>query len=49
MERCATRAEFCQVLQTMTETFANEVWTTVVEGSSADADAWLRTHGGAWL
>lgn len=49
MERCTTRGEFCQVLQTLTDTFASEVWTTVVEGSSADADGWLRRHGGAWL
>lgn len=49
MERCTTRAEFCQVLQAMTEPFASDVWTTVVEGSGADADAWLRRVGGAWL
>lgn len=49
MERCTTRAEFCQAIQTMTETLASELWTTVVEGGSAGADAWLRMHGGAWL
>jgi hypothetical protein len=49
MERCTTRAEFCQAIQTMTETFASELWTTLVEDGRADADAWLRTTGGAWL
>jgi hypothetical protein len=49
MERCTTRAEFCQVLRTLTDTFANEVWTTVVDGSSAEADDWLRRCGGTWL
>jgi hypothetical protein len=49
MERCTTRAEFCQAIHTLTEAFAHELWTTVVEGGSADADAWLRVHGGTWL
>ena len=37
MERCTTRAEFCQALQAMTETLATEIWTTLVEGSGAGA------------
>ena len=49
MERCTTRDEFCQALQAMTETLATEIWTTLVEGSGADADAWLRRAGGEWL
>jgi hypothetical protein len=49
MNRCTTRAEFCQAIQTMTETFASELWTTLVDGGRADAAAWLRTAGGAWL
>jgi hypothetical protein len=49
MERCTTRDEFCQVLRTLTDRLAQEVWTTIVEGSSAEADAWLRQRGGAWL
>ena len=48
MERCTTRAEFCQALQARTETLATEIWTTLVEGSGADADAWLRRSGGEW-
>jgi len=49
MDRCTTRAEFCQTIHTMTETFAGELWTTLVDGGSAGADAWLRMAGGAWL
>ena len=49
MDRCTTRGEFCQAIQTMTETFAGELWTTLVDGGRADADAWLRAAGGAWL
>ena len=50
MERCTTRAEFCQVLSALAERLAHEVWTTVVEThGSEDADSWLRTQGGAWL
>ena len=49
MERCTTRAEFCQALEAIAEGFAEELWTTVVETGSAGADAWVRTHGGAWL
>ena len=49
MERCSTREEFCQALQAMAAGFADELWTTVVETSSADADGWVRTHGSAWL
>ena len=49
MERCTTRAEFCQAIHAIAERFADELWATVVETGSADADAWMRTHGGAWL
>ena len=49
MDRCTTRAEFCQALSALTERLADEMWAAVVETSSADADSWLRTHGGAWL
>lgn len=49
MERCTTRAEFCQAIQAIAESFAEELWATVVETGSAGADAWVRTHGGAWL
>jgi hypothetical protein len=49
MERCTTRAEFCQAIEEIAERFAEELWTTVVETGSAGADAWARTHGGAWL
>lgn len=49
MERCTTRAEFCQAIEEIAERFAEELWTTVVETGSAGADAWVRTHGGAWL
>jgi hypothetical protein len=49
MERCTTRAEFCQAIEESAERFAEELWTTVVETESAGADAWVRTHGGAWL
>ena len=47
MERCTTRRDFCQAIQAMTEPFAEAVWTHLVEGGSAGADEWLRTHGGA--
>ena len=49
MERCTTRVEFCQAIQASAERLAEAVWTTVVETGSAEADAWLRTHGSAWL
>ncbi len=49
MERCTTRAAFCQAIEEIAERFAEELWTTVVETGSAGADAWVRTHGGAWL
>lgn len=49
MDRCTTRAEFCQALGALTERLADEMWATVVETSSTDADSWLRIHGGAWL
>ena len=49
MERCTTRAEFCHAIEESAERFATELWTTVVESGSAGADAWVRTHGGAWL
>ena len=49
MERCTTRAEFCQAIHAIAECFADELWATVVETGSADADTWVRTHGGAWL
>ena len=50
MERCTTRAEFCQVVSALAETWAEELWTTVVEAEgSQDADTWVRLHGGAWL
>jgi len=50
MERCTTRAEFCQVVSGLAETLADEIWTTVVEtAGTEDADTWLRQHGGAWL
>lgn len=49
MERCTTRAEFCQAIQKLAEHFAEELWGTVVETGSADADRWVRTHGGGWL
>ena len=49
MERCTTRGEFCQAIEEIAEHFAEELWTTVVETESAGADAWVRTHGGAWL
>lgn len=49
MERCTTHAAFCQALQAMTEGFADQIWTRLVEAKSTGADAWLRTQGGAWL
>ncbi len=49
MERGPTRAEFCQAIEAIAERFAEELWATVVETGSAGADAWVRTHGGAWL
>jgi hypothetical protein len=50
MERCTTRAEFCQVVSALAETLADDIWTTVVETAGTDdADTWLRQHGGAWL
>ena len=50
MERCTTRGEFCQVVSALAETWAEEMWTTVVETQgSQDVDTWVRTHGGAWL
>jgi len=49
MERCTTRAEFCQAIAALAEDFADELWTTVVETGSAGADAWVRMHGSAWL
>lgn len=48
-QRCTTRAEFCQAIQGIAECFAEELWATVVETGSADADVWVRTHGSAWL
>jgi Uncharacterised protein family (UPF0236) len=49
MERCTTRGQFCQAIEGIAERFAEELWTIVVETGSAGADAWVRTHGGAWL
>ena len=49
MERCTTREEFCQALQRIAAEFASELWTTVVETSSAGADDWVRHQGSAWL
>jgi hypothetical protein len=49
MERCTTRGEFCQAIQASAEQFAEDLWTAVVETGSGGADAWVRTHGGAWL
>ena len=49
MERCTTREEFCQQVRELAEGWATELWATVVETTSADADAWLRAHGGTWL
>ncbi len=49
MERGTTREEFCQAMQRIAACFANELWATVVETSSADADGWVRTHGRTWL
>ena len=47
MERCTTRAEFCQAIHAIAERFADELWGTVVETGNADADAWMRTQCGA--
>ena len=49
MERCTTREEFCQVIGGLAERFGDDLWTAVVEAGSGSADAWVRTHGGAWL
>ena len=49
MERCTTREEFCQAIGALAEAWAGALWTTVVETTSADADVWVRTHGGALL
>ena len=49
MERCTTREEFCQAIQTSVEGFGAALWATVVERGSANADVWVRTQGGAWL
>ena len=50
MERCTTRAEFCQGVTALAETLADELWTTVVEhGSGEQADTGMRTRGGAFL
>ena len=50
MERCTTRAEFCQAVQAWAERLADELWTTVVEqGCPEPVDTWLRTRGGAFL
>ena len=49
MERCTTREKFCQVIRGLAERFGDELCTAVVEAGSASADAWVRTHGGAWL
>lgn len=49
MERCTTRDDFCQAIHTLTEALTEELWARVVDPGSADADAWLRVRGGAWL
>jgi hypothetical protein len=49
MERCTTREEFCQQVGALAEGWANELWAAVVETTSAEADTWLRAHGGTWL
>ncbi len=50
MERCTTRAEFCQVMKALAETLADDLWRTVVEDRCVEqADAWMRTRGGAFL
>lgn len=49
MERCTTRDEFCQQVRELAEGWAAEMWTTVVEATSAGADTWVRDQGGRWL